>query len=117
LQEYSWPGNIRELKNLIEKLVILSKCQKIDIDDLPPILFEQKKAAAPMKVEDEMPEQAEAGARNGLSLKVMEEEYIKTALKLADGNQRKAARLLDISRDTLRYRLKKMGIDSSLFTS
>jgi DNA-binding NtrC family response regulator len=47
----------------------------------------------------------------------MEEEYIKSALKLADGNQRKAARLLDISRDTLRYRLKKLGIDSSLFTS
>lgn len=118
LQEHSWQGNIRELKNLIEKLVILAKCEKIDIDDLPPFLFEQKSADASSKKEQDAfkrdePEQAEAGSRNGLSLKVMEKEYIKSALKLADGNQRKAARLLDISRDTLRYRLKKMGINSS----
>jgi DNA-binding NtrC family response regulator len=43
----------------------------------------------------------------------MEEEFIRTALRLSEGNQRKAARLLDISRDTLRYRLKKLGIDTS----
>jgi DNA-binding NtrC family response regulator len=85
-------------------------------------LFEQKSATAPSKREQDAfkhdePAQTEAGSRNGLSLKVMEEEYIKSALKLADGNQRKAARLLDISRDTLRYRLKKLGIDSTSFTS
>ena len=122
LQEHSWQGNIRELKNLIEKLVILAKCEKIDIDDLPPILFEQKNAGAPSKKEEKVFKhdeagKADAGSRNGLSLKVMEAEYIKSALKLADGNQRKAARLLDISRDTLRYRLKKLGIDSASYTS
>jgi len=110
------------LKNLIEKLVILAKCEKIDIDDLPPILFEQKNAGAPSKKEEKVFKhdeagKADAGSRNGLSLKVMEAEYIKSALKLADGNQRKAARLLDISRDTLRYRLKKLGIDSASYTS
>ena len=47
---------------------------------------------------------------SGLSLKAMEEKHIKTALKLTGGNQRKAAQLLDITRDTLRYRLKKLGI-------
>lgn len=117
LQEYSWQGNIRELKNLIEKLVILSKCEKIDIDDLPATLFEQKSAAVPLQGEDDVSEQTDAGTRSGLSLKMIEEEYIKTALRLADGNQRKAARLLDISRDTLRYRLKKLRIDSSSYTS
>lgn len=117
LEEHTWQGNIRELKNLIEKLVILAKCERIDIDDLPPVLFEQKNAVAPTKADDDMPEETVGSSRKGLSLKVMEEEYIKSALKLADGNQRKAARLLDISRDTLRYRLKKMGIDSSSFTS
>ena len=47
---------------------------------------------------------------SGLSLKAMEEKHIRTALKLTGGNQRKAAQLLDITRDTLRYRLKKLGI-------
>jgi DNA-binding NtrC family response regulator len=47
----------------------------------------------------------------------MEEDFIRAALRLAAGNQRKAAKLLEISRDTLRYRLKKLKIDSSEFQS
>ena len=49
------------------------------------------------------------------SLKAMEEELIVKALRLAEGNQRKAARFLNISRDTLRYRLRKLNIDSSKY--
>jgi DNA-binding NtrC family response regulator len=44
---------------------------------------------------------------------VLEEESIRAALKATKGNQREAAKLLDITRDTLRYRMKKLGIDSS----
>ncbi len=113
LQEYSWPGNVRELKNLIEKLVIFAKCGEIDVDDLPPSIFTLAEAEPRPKGEERPAESSESAPREGLSLRVMEEEFIRTALRLADGNQRKAARLLDISRDTLRYRLKKFGIDSS----
>jgi DNA-binding NtrC family response regulator len=55
----------------------------------------------------------EKTGNNNLSLKVLEEESIRAALKATKGNQREAAKLLDITRDTLRYRMKKLGIDSS----
>jgi DNA-binding NtrC family response regulator len=50
-----------------------------------------------------------------MSLKVMEEESIRTALRTTKGNQRQAAKLLDITRDTLRYRMKKLGIESTQY--
>jgi two-component system, NtrC family, response regulator AtoC len=109
LLDYSWPGNIRELKNLIEKLVVLSKCEFIEIDDLPAGMLAPSGAPAPVTPA----ETTDDTKRSALSLKTMEEEFIRTALRLSEGNQRKAARLLDISRDTLRYRLKKLGIDTS----
>lgn len=117
LKEYSWPGNVRELKNLIEKLIILSKAETIDVDDLTTALpiCRQKQASVGTEAAVQGPGIGIPG--RGLSLKAMEVEYIKAALRLAEGNQRKAARLLDISRDTLRYRLKKLKIDSSQFQS
>ncbi len=114
LQEYHWPGNVRELRNLTEKLLVLTRNDAIDIEDLPQGLFARKPGAtaAAHVANDAL---GNGKSRPGLSLKVMEEEYIKMALKLSHGNQRKAARLLDISRDTLRYRLKKLGIDSAQY--
>ena len=115
LKSYAWPGNVRELKNLMEKLVIMSKCERIDVDDLPPnIVFnlgtEQIKYH---HVEDcSAPPKTNGGT---LSLKVLEEESIRAALKASNGNQRQAAKLLDITRDTLRYRMKKFGINASKY--
>ena len=102
LQDYEWPGNVREIKNLIEKLVILSKDEVIDLRDISMNGSAQADGLLPDDLE------AETGLGAGVTLKDMEEAFIKTALKLAGGNQRKAAKLLNISRDTLRYRLKKM---------
>ncbi len=108
---YSWPGNVRELKNLLERAVILSRHEEIDLDDLPASIvvreehaFRESEAAAPPPASE---------PSSGLSLGAMEEEFIREALKVAGGNQRKAAKLLNITKDTLRYRLKKLGIDSS----
>jgi DNA-binding NtrC family response regulator len=50
-----------------------------------------------------------------MSLKVLEEESIRAALKSTKGNQRQAAKLLEITRDTLRYRMKKLGIESTQY--
>ncbi len=83
LMEYSWPGNVRELKNLAEKLTIISKCDTIDIDDIPPKFF--------VKNPDDIRTETDVFPHRSLSLRAMEEEFIKTALKLAGGNQRKAS--------------------------
>jgi DNA-binding NtrC family response regulator len=115
MQNYGWPGNVRELKNLIEKMVIMSKCEKIGVDDLPPCFLSKQGAPDKVKAAEHAGCPSENRGRSGLSLKVLEEESIREALKLSKGNQRKAAKLLDISRDTLRYRLKKWGINSSLY--
>jgi len=108
--EYSWPGNIRELKNLVEKLVILSRYSEIDIHDLPAT-FINKEATH----NHTPPEPLIITKEQKLSLRDLEVECIKKALQLAKGNQRKAAEILNITRDTLRYRLKKLGIKASEF--
>lgn len=105
MQQYSWPGNVRQLKNMIEKLVVLSDCEEIYAEDISSILLVQKEME-----ERNDDENVDLESFSGLSLKAMEEKHIKTALKLSGGNQRKAAQLLDITRDTLRYRLKKLGM-------
>jgi two-component system, NtrC family, response regulator AtoC len=104
LQEYQWPGNVRELRNLIERVVILSKGDEIGADDIQPCLFLGKNEAMPHEIRK---------GRDSRSLKAMEEFMIKEALELNHGNQRKTAKLLEISRDTLRYRLKKMGLTNA----
>jgi DNA-binding NtrC family response regulator len=119
LQNYSWPGNVRELKNLMEKLVVMSKCDRIGVDDLPSYVLAEKEAPAAPKhpiAPAALPASpAENANRNSLSLKVLEEESIRAALKAAKGNQREAAKLLDITRDTLRYRMKRLGIDATQY--
>lgn len=97
LLEYQWPGNVRELRNLIERVVILSKGNEITEHDIRPSLFPGKREEA-------------SNHHNSMSLRALEEASIKAAFERAHGNQRKTAELLDISRDTLRYRLKKMGL-------
>jgi DNA-binding NtrC family response regulator len=105
LEEYQWPGNVRELRNLIERVIILSKGNEITEHDVQPALFPRQREALPLQM---------GGNRhhNCTSLKAMEEASIKSAFEMTQGNQRKTAKLLDISRDTLRYRLKKMGLTS-----
>jgi two-component system, NtrC family, response regulator AtoC len=104
LKEYSWPGNIRQLKNLLERLVVLTDKEVITAEEISSGLILQP-PAEPENADTDNPRAAAS-----LSLGDMEERYIRTALKMAAGNQSKAAVLLNVSRDTLRYRLKKMGI-------
>jgi two-component system, NtrC family, response regulator AtoC len=106
LQEYPWPGNVRQLKNLLERLVVLTDKGVITTQEISSGLILQPQAAESEGSPAGKPDTA------SLSLGDMEERYIRTALKMAAGNQRKAARLLNISRDTLRYRMKKMGISA-----
>jgi DNA-binding NtrC family response regulator len=94
LAEYNWPGNIRELQNVIERAVILGD-EMIRLKDLPASLVE--------------PAVREPEDRHG-SLKSLEREAILKALDHAGGNRRKAALELGISKRTLQYRLKEYGL-------
>ncbi len=104
LLNYHWPGNVRELKNVIERAVIIKEGETILPKHLPPEILADKGMTRGFELSDiEIPPE-------GLPLAEVEREVIKRVLAMAEGNLCKAARMLHITRDTLRYRLKKMGI-------
>ena len=97
MESYNWPGNVREIKNVIERAMILSADDTLDLDDLR--LRESRPSAAD-----------EPGTFPTLNLEEMEMVLITKALEETGSNQSSAARLLGITRDTLRYRMKKHGL-------
>jgi two-component system, NtrC family, response regulator AtoC len=100
LTEFHWPGNIRELENVIQRAVTLSSTSTIDAADIQ-IDHPVAKAA---------PNDADPFLPPGVTLDQWEEEAIREALRRANGNKSQAARLLGLSRNALRYRLSKMGV-------
>ena len=98
---YDWPGNIRELENVIERLVVLAVEDKISADDLPEFLKRGSTLADLIRL-DLSPQ--------GISLEAIEKDLIIKALKKFNWNQTQAARYLDISRRTLNYRMEKHRI-------
>ena len=98
---YDWPGNIRELENVIERLVVLAVGDKISADDLPEFL--RRGSSLPDLIRLDLSPQ-------GISLEAIEKDLIIKALKKFNWNQTQAARYLDISRRTLNYRMEKHGI-------
>jgi two-component system response regulator AtoC len=137
LVQYDWPGNVRELKNAIERAMILE-----DSDCIRPTYLPIQVTGAPQGYETPLPPTplealpTESAAfitnspaawrslpsgkmvpvlelpKQGTSLEEVERELVGLALKQTAGNQTHAAKLLDISRDALRYKMKKFGFDS-----
>jgi two-component system NtrC family response regulator len=103
LTNYPWPGNVRELRNTIERAMILGHGNVITVEQLP------KEITATALAEPE-PELAFHIPQTGLKLGDLERKLVEEALGLAEGNQVQAARLLGISRDAFRNRLKKHGL-------
>ncbi len=104
LQAYHWPGNIRELRNVVERAFILhANVDELRPEHLPPELRGESTARKAEKPAPTVPAE-------GLVLEDVEKRLIREALERSSGNQSRAARLLGISRDTLRYRLKKHGM-------
>jgi DNA-binding NtrC family response regulator len=101
LCRYPWPGNVRELENVIERLVVLTRGNEITLNDLPESIRRQRPIMDVLQME--LPAQ-------GISLDAVEKELISQALRRSSWNQTHAARLLDISRKTLMYRMDKHGI-------
>jgi DNA-binding NtrC family response regulator len=103
LKGYQWPGNIRELRNLCERLSILLAGKTIEPENLPHefSVYSRNAKATPFT----LPEV-------GLQLDALEADLIHQALSRTQGNRSKSAKLLGISRDTLLYRMQKHGYAS-----
>jgi DNA-binding NtrC family response regulator len=97
LSEYEFPGNVRELSNIIERAVIVSGGKQIEVGDLPETI----RAAVMVQGRREKP----------LSLAEVEAEYVAEILAVAKGNKTEAARILGISRKNLYEKLARLRKD------
>ncbi|MGV6817491.1 MAG: sigma-54 interaction domain-containing protein [Thiotrichales bacterium] len=100
LEQYHWPGNVRELRNFCERMLILFNSREVDVTNLPAEILKR-------------PERRHSGfqlPKEGIELESLEIELIDQALEYTRGNKTQAARLLGLTRDTLKYRIKKYAI-------
>lgn len=104
--QYDWPGNVRELRNSVERAMIFEDSDMIKVERLPvEIITISSRQSSPTakNIDFKIPP-------NGLDIEEVEKELIKQALSITKGNQSKAARLLNIGVDAMRYRMKKFGL-------
>jgi len=121
LLSYDWPGNVRELKNAIERAMILEDESLLRPAYLPFSVSQPRAgvtafehASSPPAAEKLLPDGRSLPPLSipsgGTSLEEVERTLVELALRQSGGNQTHAARLLDISRDALRYKMKKFGL-------
>jgi two-component system response regulator AtoC len=113
LRAHHWPGNVRELKFALERAVLLAPPGATQLVSIPGL-----GAPAPSALVEATPT---GGVRvelpaGGIAFETLERAILERALQLARGNVSQAARLLDLSRDTLRYRVRKHGLESHIAT-
>jgi len=109
-ERYGWPGNVRELRNVVERAMILENKEFLDLEDLPEAI------RAPSENVDGSESAGGTGVAEfelldgGFGLREMEEQMVRQALEKTEGNQSRAAERLGISRDSLRYKMRKLGM-------
>ncbi len=103
-RHYHWSGNVRELRNVIERASILEDGELVTAAHLPADMLDGTVAQSVGNTSFILPAE-------GIPLETVEFELAKQAIERMDGNLTRAAKLLDISRDQLRYKLKKAGYD------
>lgn len=120
LENYDYPGNVRELKNIIERLIVLTPDNgRVDVGHLPkeltgkqtqPVLTEVKSAPAVVDDSAVVPAAWKPGMAVESYLESIEETIISKAFELSDHNQVQAADLLGLNRGTLQYKIKKYNL-------
>lgn len=100
MKEYAWPGNVREIENLLQQMMVLCYNNTITVSDLPPYILLNRESGIHQKENISLP----------AIIREIEEKRIKMMLKRTDWNREKAAKLLGISRKMLNSRIKKYGL-------
>jgi len=103
LMRYSWPGNIRELENIVERSVIFSREDYVLFSELPEVIREASG--------DTLSQEVREGFKPGMTIREMERELIIRTLEDNDGNRTRSARILGITRRTLQHKLKEYDLD------
>ena len=111
LLEYNWAGNVRELRNVIERGALVGKGPKLASEDFGIEAEKEDKSLTQREGEAGYPPLLSEGVDFPSIQASFEKHYIKEALKLAKGNESKAAKLLNINHHTFRYRKKKLGVE------
>jgi two-component system, NtrC family, response regulator AtoC len=106
LLAYSWPGNVRELRNLIERAVLLAESEDLQPSDFETAHTLRNAVESGGSRAIELPEQ-------GLDIEEVEKKLVILALERTRGNQTRAAALLGLHRDQIRYRIEKFGLKPS----
>ena len=122
LEAYPWPGNVRELRNVVERAMLLNELDELVPEDLPVELRDYpalgKPAPASPAAAAGPPRELDGifdGGRvtlpaKGIVFEDVEKELVRQALARANGNQTRAASLLGLNRDQIRYRVEKFGL-------
>jgi len=103
LVTYQWPGNIRELENTIERIVILSHGDEFGLEDLPLEIRMNSRTCEPQSQEFVLPEE-------GIDLEEVELDLVRQALARTGGSAPKAAKLLGLTAKTLEARMQRLGL-------
>jgi len=97
IDRYNWPGNIRELRNMIERAMLLTRREWLEPTDFTGV--EQSITPSPFRL-----------PADGVKLDELERQFLMQALERTGGHQGKAAQLLGLNRDQVRYRIEKFGL-------
>lgn len=104
LRHYGWPGNVRELRNLVERAVLLAEGEVLQASDFDTF-YGQRRAGGSSRTAFQLPPE-------GVSLEEEEKSLVVQALERTGGNQTRAAALLGLHRDQIRYRIEKFGLSA-----
>ena len=112
MKQYNWIGNVRELKNIVERGVLVGDGPELMLQDLGIMHKSEGEIIRPQEGDaPAFPPLSSEGIDLTAVHKSLEKYYIEAALKLADGNESKAARFLNMNHHTFRYRKKKLRGD------
>ena len=106
LSEYGFPGNVRELENIVERAVALTRDQMIDVSVLPPTVTSAQAQDDRLRIPPE-------GVKLESLVDAYERRLLSEALRESGGVKKRAARLLGISFRSFRYRLEKLGLEAA----
>ncbi|MAW60094.1 MAG: DNA-binding response regulator [Planctomycetes bacterium] len=109
LEAFDWPGNVRELRNAMERAVLLAGQEELLPSDLPPEVTGGVRDGAGATALEGVP----SLPQEGCEMEALERAWVAEALRRCQGNRSRAARLLGLNRDQIRYRIEKFGLDEA----